>query len=123
MQRRILFLAGAAVGYVLGARDGRGRYEQIKSQADSLWNDPRVQEKVNQAGQTVKDRAPEVQAKVADAASHASDAAKAKVAGATSQATGAAKAKLSRDKSDDNLIGQEPGSNYTPAETKFNSAG
>lgn len=77
--KRLMFIAGVAVGYVLGARDGRGRYEQIKSQADSLWHDPRVQEKVNTAATSVKEKAPEVQAKLTDAASHAADAAKTKL--------------------------------------------
>lgn len=83
---RLMFIAGAAIGYVLGARDGRGRYEQIKSQADSLWHDPRVQEKVNTATSTVKEKAPEVQAKLQ---------------GQAEQAKGAAKQKMSKDKSDD----------------------
>lgn len=78
--KRLMLLAGIAIGYVLGARDGRGRYEQIKSQADSLWHDPRVQEKVSTASATVKEKAPEVQAKLAEAAGHAKDAAKDKVA-------------------------------------------
>lgn len=76
---RLMFIAGAAIGYVLGARDGRGRYEQIKSQADSLWHDPRVQEKVSTASAAVKEKAPEVQAKLTDAASHAADAARSKL--------------------------------------------
>ena len=49
MRGRLMFLTGAAAGYVLGARAGRGRYEQIKTQADTLWHDPRVQERVGQA--------------------------------------------------------------------------
>ena len=76
---RLMFIAGAAVGYILGARDGRGRYEQIKSQADSLWHDPRVQEKVSSASATVKEKAPEVQAKLADAAANARETAKTKL--------------------------------------------
>lgn len=107
MRNKLIFIAGAAIGYVLGARDGRGRYEQMKSQADSLWHDPRVQEKVSSATQTVKDKAPEVQARVQDAAS---------------QAAGAAKEKVSGSDKGDSLTGTESGSNYTPAETKFNSA-
>ncbi|WP_068425828.1 hypothetical protein [Piscicoccus intestinalis] len=77
--KRLMLIAGIAIGYVLGARDGRGRYEQIKSQADSLWHDPRVQEKVNTASATVKEKAPEVQAKLTGAANQAKDNAKAKV--------------------------------------------
>lgn len=90
MRGRLSFLTGAALGYVLGAKAGRGRYEQIKSQADTLWHDPRVQEKVGQAQSFVaetggsvvdaaKDKAPDLQAKLGDAAG----AAKAKVADVT----------------------------------------
>ncbi len=77
--KRLMFIAGVAVGYVLGARDGRGRYEQIKSQADSLWHDPRVQEKVTTASATVKEKAPEVQAKLTEAAVQAKDSAMTKL--------------------------------------------
>jgi hypothetical protein len=72
MQGRILFLTGAAVGYVLGARAGRRRYEQIKAGAERLWNDPKVQSSVDQVvGQVqgfVKDKTPQVQAAVTDRA-------------------------------------------------------
>ncbi|WP_147392002.1 hypothetical protein [Amnibacterium setariae] len=65
MQGRILFVTGAAVGYVLGARAGRRRYDQIKSAADRVWNDRNVQKSVNDVVGTVqgfvKDKAPEVQ--------------------------------------------------------------
>ncbi|WP_168582474.1 YtxH domain-containing protein [Gephyromycinifex aptenodytis] len=103
---RLTFLAGAAVGYVLGTRAGRGRYEEMKQQADALWHDPRVQEKVSTASQTVKEKAPDVSAKLAE------------VAG---QATAAAKEKVSGDSKDDMLIGSESGSDYVPHETKFQS--
>jgi hypothetical protein len=65
MQGRILFVAGAAIGYVLGARAGRRRYEQIKSAADRVWNDRNVQKSVNEVVGTVqgfvKDKVPDVQ--------------------------------------------------------------
>jgi oxygen-dependent protoporphyrinogen oxidase len=65
MQGRILFVAGAAVGYVLGSRAGRRRYEQIKSAADRVWNDRNVQKGVTEVVGTVqgfvKEKAPEVQ--------------------------------------------------------------
>lgn len=65
MTGRILFFAGAAIGYVLGARAGRRRYDQIKAAADRVWNDRNVQKSVNQAVGTVQDfvkeKAPEVQ--------------------------------------------------------------
>jgi len=49
-------LVGLAAGYVLGTRDGRERYEKIKSQAIRLWHDPRVQEKASQAAQKVRSK-------------------------------------------------------------------
>ena len=72
MRGRILFVAGAAAGYVLGARAGRRRYEQIKSAADRVWNDRNVQKGVNEVVGTVqgfvKEKAPEVQDAVAQQA-------------------------------------------------------
>jgi oxygen-dependent protoporphyrinogen oxidase len=65
MQGRILFVAGATIGYVLGARAGRRRYDQIKAAADRVWNDRNVQKSVNDVVGTVqgfvKEKAPEVQ--------------------------------------------------------------
>ena len=60
MKGKILFLAGLGVGYVLGARAGRERYESIKKSASKLWNDPRVQKQVDTAEAFVKDKAPDV---------------------------------------------------------------
>jgi oxygen-dependent protoporphyrinogen oxidase len=47
MRGKLLFLAGAAAGYVLGARAGRRRYEQIKAGAVKVWESPGVQKQVN----------------------------------------------------------------------------
>lgn len=66
MKGKILLLTGLAVGYVLGTRAGRERYEEIKTAANKLWNDPRVQKPVHQAGEFVKDKAPDVAEFVAD---------------------------------------------------------
>jgi SLT domain-containing protein len=66
MKGKITLLAGAAIGYVLGTRAGRERYEQIKSQAQSAWNNPKVQEKATQAQDFAKEKAPEVQQKLQD---------------------------------------------------------
>jgi hypothetical protein len=68
MKGKILLVVGLGVGYVLGSRAGRERYEQIKSAANRLWNDPRVQHQVNQAEDFVKDKAPEVAEFIADGA-------------------------------------------------------
>ena len=59
MRGKLLFVAGGALGYVLGARAGRRRYEQIKAAAASVWQSPGVQKQVN----TVEDY---VSAKVGD---------------------------------------------------------
>lgn len=81
MPGKLLFVIGAGVGYVLGARAGRDRYEAMKAQADSLWHDPRVQERVSEAGQAVRDRAPDVQAKLTGAAGSVKDTVRDKVPG------------------------------------------
>jgi uncharacterized protein YbaA (DUF1428 family) len=47
MRGKILFVTGAAVGFVLGARAGRERYEQIKAAAGKVWESPGVQKQVH----------------------------------------------------------------------------
>ncbi|MEO3868482.1 YtxH domain-containing protein [Nonomuraea sp. B12E4] len=44
MRYRMTFAVGLAVGYVLGSRAGRERYEQIKRTAQRVADSPRVQE-------------------------------------------------------------------------------
>lgn len=46
MRGKIGLVIGVAAGYVLGARAGRGRYEQIKKQAEKVWNLDPVQAQV-----------------------------------------------------------------------------
>jgi hypothetical protein len=69
--RKLMLLAAAAVGYVLGARAGHERYEQIMSLVRQVKNDPRVQAKAHQAVDLAKDQAPMVADKVTTAASAA----------------------------------------------------
>lgn len=64
MRLKLLFLVGLGVGYVLGARAGRPRYEQIKAKATEAWEDPRVQKVVTETQDFVKETAPIVQDKV-----------------------------------------------------------
>jgi hypothetical protein len=40
---KLSFLAGFGVGYVLGARAGRERYEQIRRAWENAKDDPRLQ--------------------------------------------------------------------------------
>ncbi len=68
MKGKILFVTGLGVGYVLGTRAGRERYESIKSSFLKLWNDPKVQKQVDAAEAYVKDKAPEVAGFVTDSA-------------------------------------------------------
>ena len=44
MRKRLIFLAGVGVGYILGTRAGRERFDQIATQARRLWQSPSVQE-------------------------------------------------------------------------------
>ena len=60
MKGKILLVVGLGVGYVLGSRAGRERYDQIVAKAQQFWNDPRVKTQVNNAQDFVKDKAPDV---------------------------------------------------------------
>jgi len=61
MMGKLKWLVGFGAGYVLGARAGRERYDQIAGRAQELWSDPRVQEKAGQAQQVVKEKADQAQ--------------------------------------------------------------
>ena len=65
------------IGYVLGARAGRERYEQIKGFASRVQSNPTVQQTASKAADVAKDKAPVVKEKVASAA----DAATSKLSG------------------------------------------
>lgn len=49
MRGKAGLVIGLAAGYVLGARAGRERYEQIKEQALKVWNLEPVQKQVDRA--------------------------------------------------------------------------
>lgn len=66
MKGKILFVAGLGLGYVLGTRAGREKYEQLRAAALKVWNDPRVQKQVDAVEDFVKDKAPEVADFVSD---------------------------------------------------------
>ncbi|OCG73264.1 hypothetical protein [Microbacterium sediminis] len=46
MRGKVGLVIGLGAGYVLGTRAGRARYEQIKTQAQKVWNLEPVQEQV-----------------------------------------------------------------------------
>jgi hypothetical protein len=86
--KKFLFLAGLAIGFVLGSRAGRGPYDSLEQAARQVAEDPEVQRRAGQAretaekaahdaAETVKEKAPEVaaaaQATAADAVHRAKD--------------------------------------------------
>ncbi len=69
--KRLPLLIAGGIGYVLGTKAGRERYEQMRGTFNKVKDDPRVQEKAHQAADLAKEKAPVVQdkiTKVADAA-------------------------------------------------------
>ncbi len=60
MRGKLMLVSGLAVGYVLGSRAGRERYNQIARAADSLWHSRPVQHQMHQAGDLARDKAPDV---------------------------------------------------------------
>ena len=95
MAGKFSFLVGFGAGYVLGARSGRERYEQITSKAQEVWRDPRVQEKAGQAQQLVKEKASEASSVAAEKASEAGSKVSAKVGASTKASGSAARARSS----------------------------
>jgi len=93
--KKLSLLIGVGVGYVLGARAGRQRYDQMMGKAQQLMRNPRVQqkaeqvrhvaeEKADQAQHTVQEKATQAQHAVEEKATQASNTVKEKVSSATS---------------------------------------
>ena len=76
--KKLLVLVAGGIGYVLGTKAGRQRYEQMRSTFNKVKDDPRVQEKTQQAADLAKEKAPVVKEKVADAANTAAAKVKSK---------------------------------------------
>jgi hypothetical protein len=74
--KKLMSLTSFAAGYVLGARAGRERYEQIRRLAMRVKDDPRVQEAAQSAADKAREQAPVVGHKIADVAGTAADKAK-----------------------------------------------
>lgn len=59
MNPRLFMLGiGIAVGYVLGTRDGRERYDAMKAKVVGLWEDPRVTKARNDIEAYARQQAP-----------------------------------------------------------------
>lgn len=92
--KKFVFLAGLAIGVVVGSRLGRGPYESLERTAKQVAGDPEVQRRAGQAkeaagkvahdaAETVKAKAPEVASAASGAVSDAASAAKDKVSGSS----------------------------------------
>ena len=78
---KLSFVAGVAVGFVLGAKAGQKRYEQIKYRAGQVWSSEPVQSRVDSVRETVKEQAPVVAAKLGEVAKSAGASAKERMTG------------------------------------------
>src|SRR3954469_18697258 len=74
--KKLVALTSFAAGYVLGARAGRERYEQIRRVTLRIKNDPRVQETAHSAADLAREQAPGAGAKRAAAAGTVAEKAK-----------------------------------------------
>ncbi|MFE6662603.1 YtxH domain-containing protein [Streptomyces sp. NPDC057697] len=57
MRYRLTFIAGLALGYVIGTRAGRERYEQMKKSARRFAENPAVRNTAESAAQSGRDLA------------------------------------------------------------------
>lgn len=60
MRGKLLFITGGLVGYVLGTRAGRKRYDQIVASAENLWNADPVQRRVSEVRDFALERVSDV---------------------------------------------------------------
>jgi hypothetical protein len=77
---------GVGIGYVLGARAGRGKFEELKAQAQRIATDPGVRQKVADLPHQVRENLPKAQSVVSDAIRTASDKVQAKATDVGSEA-------------------------------------
>jgi hypothetical protein len=68
MRYRLMLGVGFAVGYILGSRAGRERYEQIKRLAQRVSDNPAVQETAGLMGAKVSQATGVARTKVSDVA-------------------------------------------------------
>ncbi|MEV6653853.1 YtxH domain-containing protein [Streptomyces sp. NPDC051219] len=66
MRYRLTFVAGLALGYVLGTRAGRERYEQLKKSARQISQNPAVRNAAEAAAQSSREVAGKAFATVSD---------------------------------------------------------
>ena len=64
--KRLLFLVGIGIGFVLGSRAGRGAYDQIEAKVREVTGKPAVQDVVEQVSGAVKEQTAAAKDKVMD---------------------------------------------------------
>ncbi|HEX4092395.1 MAG TPA: hypothetical protein VHZ33_27050 [Trebonia sp.] len=103
MRYKAMFIAGFAVGFVAGARSGRGTYDKLVGYGRQVAEHPKVQQATNSAqakatelGKTAAAKAPEYAKSAASSATSAAKAASAQVPTVVSNAKHAAADKLPR---------------------------
>lgn len=90
MMRLFTLGVGAAIGYLLGSREGRQNLDKFAKNAQKLWNDPKTQEQVHKATSAVKDKAPGVADKATQLADKAADSIRDRAPGVADKASAAA---------------------------------
>lgn len=95
MMKKLTLLAAGAAGYVLGARAGRERYDQIVAGAQRFAGNPKVQAAAHRAQDTVAQQAPVVADAVKEKASSAAGAVADKMPGGGSSDAGTSGAPFS----------------------------
>jgi hypothetical protein len=70
MRYRLTFVAGLAIGYVLGTRAGRERYERLRQTALRFAENPAVRNATDSAAQTGREAASKAAGAVTDRFGH-----------------------------------------------------
>src|SRR3954470_12836851 len=68
MKGKLTLAAGVAIGYVVGSKQARQSYEDLKDSAKSFWTNPNVQQQVESAKQFAREQAPVAKGGLTDAA-------------------------------------------------------
>lgn len=87
MRGKLMFITGGLVGYVLGARAGRKRYDQIAAAVSELWQAKPVQRRVTEVRDFARDAVGDAPAALFEAGKKAFSAVQAKQARAKAAAS------------------------------------
>ena len=114
--KKLMLLVGVGVGYVLGTRAGRQRYDQMMGKAQQMMRNPRVQQKAEQVRHVAEEKADQVQHVVQEKTQQVTNAAQEKTQQAqhaveekTGQASQAVKEKVASSTSSNGGSSTKPG--------------